>query len=444
MTIPELLSWARSFASANGRDRLHAVAGIVRNNSAVRFALVRCDDDDCDQAIVSSSLVHKDERTCENCDKCSECCSCQTCNRYGCNRVEKELCENCEKCSECCECRTCSRARCGARVDTTCSSCNICESCGCDCRFCDHCGNECNDDYCGECYSCESCCSCSSGDSKVEMFESPLTFHAAARNERKRNTSSRFISVEIEVANCDSDNRISDTVRRWKGSIVEDGSLPDTGFEINTAPASGDKFVKQIEEICGALSYDAATINTLCGLHVHLDARDFDFYAIRRLIQVYARIEPALFDMASNSRRESHYCKPCGTEYLRAIEGGVMPYKLLKSKIHGVVYPNADTRRLKSLKRDKWGGERYNALNLHSWFYRGTVECRIFNGTVMSEKIVPWGMLWARILDYAWSSSDESIKSELTGDAHECLQKIASAIPLLVTFVDERIAKHGR
>jgi hypothetical protein len=280
-----------------------------------------------------------------------------------------------------------------------------------------------------------------------------LTFHAPKLHERKINASKRFLSVEIEVASIDSGYDTAKAVRKWRGGIVEDGSLPNSGFEINTAPAGGDKFIEQITEICAALARGNANVTAACGLHVHIDARDFDHYTIRRLVDVYALIEDALFGMASPSRRTSTYCTPCGKTYRQAMQAGAVPYKVAKANTLRAVYDfrnNADPaerkyqgRSLCSRKKNKYESARYHALNLHSWFYRGTVECRIFNGTTNRDKIVHWGMLWARILDYAAHKSDKEITAELTGTPLENLLRIAE-LPVLADFIRERTAKFAK
>jgi hypothetical protein len=258
------------------------------------------------------------------------------------------------------------------------------------------------------------------------------------RPDNTRNLSKRYLAMEIEVAAMDTDY-VSRVVRRWKGAIVEDGSLPDTGFEINTAPANGDAFLMQIEEICAALDKGDASVNKDCGLHVHVDARDLDHYQIRRLIRLYAKVEDALYDMASPSRRTSQYCKPCGVKYKQAIESKVVHRSLtrLRPLLDGAVY-GENHGNLEQRKRNKYDHARYNALNLHSWFYRGTIECRIFNGTVNAEKIKNWGMLWARIVDYAATASDMDVH-RLPTDSLACLRAVAGDD--LRAFIAQRVDK---
>lgn len=266
---------------------------------------------------------------------------------------------------------------------------------------------------CTACNRCGGCCACYT---KVKFFNGKLKFYKATKAQHKFNHTNRFIAAEIEVGQVivllpKYIKKIENTVRKWSGSIVRDGSLPGRGFEINTSPAAGDVFNKQINEICKVLNEAKAKITPECGLHVHLDARDFNFNDISRLVRVYSVIEPALFLMVPASRRNSRFCLKCGDKYNGIIlANGKLTHKDLKEKIVSNTYNDADTYGRINYKYDQ---ARYNALNIHSWFYRGTIEYRLFNGTTNPDDIINWGVMWAKILDYCLHSPDERVITEM-------------------------------
>jgi hypothetical protein len=247
-----------------------------------------------DVCTLDSNILDQDNDICKVCDEYIDDCCCKFCSFCNTKVVSDIWCSVCERCDEHCPCSYCNA--CDRRHD----------------RFID---------FCSDCDSCLEYCDCDNDESSstVEFFQLPLTFHKARPTEFLRNTSRRFISAEIEVADTSFGYNISKTVSDWSGSIVSDGSLPDGGFEINTAPAQGDKFIKQIEDICSALREDGAEVSSACGLHIHIDAKDYTYYDLRRLILLYERLELALFEMMPYSRRESHYCQPCGKLYADAI-----------------------------------------------------------------------------------------------------------------------------
>ncbi|MCA1558694.1 MAG: amidoligase family protein, partial [Acidobacteria bacterium] len=189
---------------------------------------------------------------------------------------------------------------------------------------------------------------------------------------------------------------------------------------INTAPAQGDVFVRQIEQICEALKSDGAQVSASCGLHVHTDARDFNYYDLRRLILLYEKIEKALYGMMPQSRRASNFCVPCGELYASAVRANRKPQES-KENLIKTIYGDAIK---KPERQSKWGHSRYYGLNLHSWFYRGTVETRLHTGTVNPQKIIAWGKLWASIMDTAMRMTEAQIET-LTGSSLEILYTLA-------------------
>ncbi len=244
--------------------------------------------------------------------------------------------------------------------------------------------------------------------------------------------------MEIEVAGMRQRSAlVADAVTRWQGSIVEDGSLPPSGYEINTAPAQGDKFIEEITEICSALKNQKAFANAQCGLHVHIDCRNHNFIDLKKTIFLYQKIEPALYDIVAPWRRTSHYCRPCGDKYAKDLEHLRTP-KDNENKILENVYGTKDVI-IRQKKESKYDQSRYNALNLHSWVYRGTLENRMHHGTVLADVIINWGLLWASIVDYAFESkhTERQLKS-LKGDSFQLLVQVAHTDPLKKWLVDRK------
>lgn len=273
--------------------------------------------------------------------------------------------------------------------------------------YCKHCGRDFPElRFCFDCRFCKADCICT----RPKFFNSKLEFHTPSRGQKKINKSARYISAEIEVAGIKKGKKIiGDVVAKWKGSIVYDGTLPHRGFEINTSPAAGDLYIRQITDICEKLDVAEAETSSQCGLHVHLDARDYNYCDLYRLVKVYAAIEPALFGMVSSSRHNSAYAMKCADKLEKAFKGDKLSHIQLKERLCNAVYGQADS----SLRNDKRGAGpgtgRYYALNLHSWFHRGTIECRLFDGTLDKNEIINWGVLWANILDFTLHSSDDEL-----------------------------------
>jgi hypothetical protein len=295
-------------------------------------------------------------------------------------------------------------------------------------------------EHCSECDYCITCCRCN----HVKHFNSKLSFHSPTKSQHRLNTSQRFIAAEIEVSRIRAVRKeVEAVVLKWKGSIVHDGSLPFGGFEINTAPAAGDLYVRQITDICKKLAKAKAEVTAQCGLHVHLDARDYNFYDIRRLVKVYAAIEPALFLMVPPSRRNSRYCARCADVYEEAIKDGKVPHKEVKESIVLGTYGELDSTEHRRHKYpDDLRRARYNALNIHSWFYRGTIECRLLEGTVDPEEIINWGVLWAKVLDYSLHSGDDEVSKLSKAKSIDSLNTIVKDNKKLKDYIITRYNKY--
>jgi hypothetical protein len=367
---------------------------------------------------------------CVICGNCHSCCECWTCE--GCDERfrggEGERCGCCECCRGCCECVSCSR--CGRRF-----------------RY----GDE---RYCRECDYCTDHCVCnldpdSPASAEIHFLPMPKKpcFHTGSyKSILKGEGPRRFVSCELEIARASEyvvPSPVREVAKRWKAGVVHDGSLGSLGFEICTAPASGDKFVEQLRQFCEALADVRYKVSRACGYHVHIDCRDLGWWGIRRLAMLYCKIEDALFSCLPRSRRSSHYCIPCSDKLEKYISGKP-PAKIKKAtfemvygcNINGASYPEGYTiigkkgrnvrveaedgimrDSISRVRTQKYHGARYAAMNLHSWFYRGTVENRMAAGTGNLEKIWHWAMLWDAIVGYAAEGTEKGITALASGFA---------------------------
>lgn len=232
----------------------------------------------------------------------------------------------------------------------------------------------------------------------------------------------RFLSAEIEVNSITNFRETDEACHRWGSSIVSDGSLGSDGFEINTSPASGNKFVDQITEITDALGSNGGIVTKSCGLHVHIDARDFDFDDIIKLIHLYAQLENGLYKVVSRSRRTNSFCARCAEPLLKEVNehSHLTDFEEIVAR---AIY-KGDKKQIEANKKYKDVGNRYRALNLHSWVHRGSVECRLHQGTISKIKIVNWATLWGIILDYAKANTNNDF-SHLPEDSFEALLVVA-------------------
>jgi hypothetical protein len=195
--------------------------------------------------------------------------------------------------------------------------------------------------------------------------------------------------------------------RNTGAGLVEDGSVPDAGCEINTNPASGDRFLADMQELQGAVVASAAECNNSCGLHVHVDASDYSQYDLRRLVMLWALVERAMFDLAGKNRINNHYCVPSALPYVEALQKTENP-KQWRTALALQLYKETG-RQVRSSKSNRYDSARYFALNLHSFFFRKTLEFRLHEGTTDSATLQNWPLVCAHIVNAALRMKEKDL-----------------------------------
>ena len=348
------------------------------------------------------------------CDECSECTSCDgacTCTRCeGCDRV-RDLCSGCRQCERCCECMQCNH--CGDVCETTCY-------------------HE-DDDNNGTCPGdlCEACCSYgrrAPGSSYV-IEGRPRARAAASPADRRHFRSQRLAGVEIEYTSCERFAPIAGYAETHGASVHADGSC---GWEVVTPPAAGDHLLKQLDTVCSALSSASAEHDDSCGVHVHVDVRDFRWADIARLTLLWEYLETTMYRLAGQGRADNSYCKPWNGELRRALAHA--PHDPKGAILSCVLTNSKDPK--KRLEQH-WRGsgppckkgifDRYRSMNLSPWLARiaarrasrmsrpaarredATVEFRLHEDCHDAARLVPWTMLLVRIVEYALAHSEKEI-----------------------------------
>lgn len=255
----------------------------------------------------------------------------------------------------------------------------------------------------------------------------------------------RCVSLEVEVCGSTGDKTTKSNVngrgiidkymhlRKYlkhegKNTLcVQDGSLPGGGYELNLVPSSGDKWVEQLTALNKALKADEAFVTQQAGMHCHVDTRDLDEPSLLRLCTLYSKLENTLFSIVEPTRTNNTYCTKVANNMAQVLKEAADPdtqkkYKKGNDALHKVIYGiapvNADSiRRLEGMKQQR-GITHYWALNVHSHFYRGSVEFRIHHGTVDRKQWLNWSLVCASIVETAKSKSDavcDAVTSDVAG-----------------------------
>ena len=377
--------------------------------------------------------INASERSCEICKGLSCCCHCRLC-AAGCG-VRAKPCPTCAMCNKCCACVPCSRCRRKSPKALLCEPCGaVCRHC-CTCFTCPGCERRLNKGYKSSCCRrCQNCCVCYNDSANV-YYNDGTIHHALAVSDRNVFNCKRLAGIEVEYISSRRFGPISEWTDNWRGAVDHDASC---GYECITAPAAGNHLVKQITDLCNALKKGEAKTNIRCGVHVHVDARDMNWDSIRRLVRIYAYVEPFLYLLAGQHRSTLHmkrggqgYCTPNGYRFMPAM-GSRQTSLAWRTAILDGIYPMDITQHR---SRDyiqhnpgKKASTRYVGLNLCPWSHGRvitgakkaseankdtTIEFRMHRDCIDAKRLVGWTKLLVRLVDWCKKHTDEDVEKLL-------------------------------
>lgn len=271
---------------------------------------------------------------------------------------------------------------------------------------------------------------------------------SSSRGSFKELTLTRNMGLELEIGHLESDRSRFD---EYYGQWHRDSSVEPSGMEFVTNPLVGDKLLQFTSEFLEYLKVYKGRVNNTCGLHVHVDARDFDYYDIAKLIVVWSKIENDVYRLCNTKRSGSDYCwmlfrplegiegrKPWISNYIvHSLNKPWIKLQDLKALVleavyrHKITWPTSKTdtamqglEYIKNLYRSKYlnhgyrpadnygrlWNPRYAGLNLHSWFYRNTIEFRMKEGTLDFDEIISWAVLCGSIIELVKGLSYQQVQ----------------------------------
>lgn len=193
--------------------------------------------------------------------------------------------------------------------------------------------------------------------------------------------------------------------------VTGDGSLSDNGVEIQTPPVAGFAGEQLIKKVTRTLADYEARIDRSCGLHVHLDTKEFtptNWQTLQAVWILYLTFEDVLFSFLPRSRRNNGFAIAIRDHYhLKEIREANS-----RKELEGIWYRVQHASKLYERKKVKYDRSRYAGLNLHSLFSSRHVEIRYHAGTTNARKILEWANLHALMFDAATKSRN------ITNSAH--------------------------
>lgn len=203
-------------------------------------------------------------------------------------------------------------------------------------------------------------------------FGIEIEAYNCTRERLARELTAAGINVQVEGYNH------TDHTDHWK--LVTDSSLSGNNtFELVSPILHGEQGLEELEKVCWVLDLCNAKVNDTCGLHVHMDAAEFDLSTWKNLILTYKRLEGVIDNFMPNSRRNNHYCKA-----LTAITENSIKHARNIGELRAAFFHN-----------------RYHKVNLEAYARHRTVEFRQHGGSTNFTKMSAWIHFLAKMITFA-------------------------------------------
>lgn len=188
--------------------------------------------------------------------------------------------------------------------------------------------------------------------------------------------------------------------------VRNDGSrdaLDEYRVELVTPPLNYAD-IETLQEIVRSLREAGAKANASCGIHVHVDGANHNPESLRRLVNFFTARQDLIYESLEIGARGNRWCKKTDKRLLDAMkkEGK----NLTKQKAEEIWYSPANDYYYGGINHSHYNETRYHGLNLHAWFTKGTVEFRLFNGTLHAGKIKAYVQFCLAMSAWAITSTD--------------------------------------
>lgn len=141
----------------------------------------------------------------------------------------------------------------------------------------------------------------------------------------------------------------------------------------------------KLQECVRQVRHAGAKVNRTCGIHVHVDAANHNRQSLKNLIGIMYSKEDILFNaLKVNPERVEAYCKKVREPMLQKARRLSSEETTDLTQLEQIWYEGNVS------KTQHYNWTHYYALNLHSVFYRGTVEWRCFNSTLHAGKVAAY------------------------------------------------------
>ncbi|NFK79413.1 amidoligase [Clostridium botulinum] len=169
------------------------------------------------------------------------------------------------------------------------------------------------------------------------------------------------------------------TIKKEKGTLIS----ADRSYSVElVTPILKYEDIESLQELIRQLRHaGAVSESTLkCGIHIHIGAKEHTPNTLKNLVNLIAAKEDLIYKSFEIDPARVKYCKKVNEHLIETINKNKP--KSLK-ELADIWYSDYGVEN----RSRHYHTSRYHGLNLHSTFTKGTIEFRLFNGTMHAGKI---------------------------------------------------------
>lgn len=197
--------------------------------------------------------------------------------------------------------------------------------------------------------------------------------------------------------------------RMWK--VVYDSSIRNLRGEQCefVTPICTYSDIEKIQEVIRKFREAGAGVNDSCGIHVHVGAELHTAKSLKNIVNImYSKQDMLYRALKMHPARAEKWAKKITPSHLDRFKK-----KFATVSEIGRAWYNGDP----AAHQTKYDSSRYHGLNLHSVFYTGTVEFRLFNSTTHAGRAKAYIQFCLAVSALAINS--KSSRSTVTASTNE-------------------------
>lgn len=149
-----------------------------------------------------------------------------------------------------------------------------------------------------------------------------------------------------------------------------------------------------------------------CGIHIHIDGASHTADSLRRMVSFMYSRQDIIYEALGVEDRKYSWCKPICQELNTAMKSQRDPSK---NDIEKIWYSDSNDDYYGGVNHEHYNQTRYHALNLHSFFSKGTVEFRLFNSTLHAGRIKAYVQFCLALSAWSIESKGRTIFKSASG-----------------------------